>query len=328
MHDHHYIHLFFRLSMQFFSKDDVAARLPYGPLMNALAHGLQQPITSPARSHFQPNGDASAVLVMAAWKPHAIMGVKLVSIWPGNNAKGMPAVAGVYVVMSCVDGTPLAVIDGTELTLRRTAAAAALGARLLARPESRRLLVLGTGALAAPLALAHAAALDLQEIMVWGRTLAKAQAVVDALGASGVTSRATDDAQTALAACDIAVAATTATEPFIRSAWVQPGTHLGLVGAFTPAMAEAEPALLTRARLFADTREGVLQKGGEVWQALQAGLINAADIHAELAELTAPGAAAGRMRDTDITVFKSVGFAALDLIAAERVLEINTVVAQ
>ncbi len=308
--------------MQFIDRFETARRLPYPALIEALARGLQQPIVSPARSHFQPNADASAVLVMSAWQPHGIFGCKVVSVWPGNNALGKPAVAAAYVAMSCEDGSVMAMIDGTELTLRRTAAAAALAAQKLARPGSRRLLVIGCGALALPMVEAHRAVFALSDVLIWGRQIDKAQALVDALAGLGIAARASSDLQQALAGADIAVAVTTATQAFIPANWVKPGTHLGLVGAFTPEMAEAEPALLARCRLFADSREAVLQKGGEVVQALKRGLIAESDICAELAELAAAARpAAGRLADSDVTVFKSVGFAALDLIAAGLVLE-------
>ena len=226
-----------------------------------------------------------------------------------------------YVVTSCKDGTPLAVIDGTELTLRRTAAAAALAARALARPNSQRLVVLGTGALSAHLAMAHHSVFGLSEITIWGRSLDKACRVVASLAQVGIAAHATSDLQLALANADIVAAATTASTPFIPNAWVKAGTHLGLVGAFTANMAEAELQLLPRARLFADNRAAVLEKGGEVVQALRAGLISAQDVLAELSELvTSPALVDGRHSESDITVFKSVGFAALDLIAAEHVL--------
>jgi ornithine cyclodeaminase len=109
-------------------------------------------------------------------------------------------------------------------------------------------------------------------------------------------------------------------DPFIRAEWVRPGTHVGLVGAFTPAMAEAEPALMARSQVFADSREAILQKGGEVLQAIQQGLIAHSDIQAEVAELAAEPQRAWRAGPEAITVFKSVGFAALDLIAARQVV--------
>lgn len=307
--------------MQFIAKEDVERLAPYSALVEALASGLREPIESPPRSHFNPNHDASAVLIMPAWKSHQVMGTKIVSIWPENNARGQSAVSAIYVVTSCKDGTPLAVIDGTELTLRRTAAAAALAARLLARSNSTRLLVLGTGALSAHMAMAHHSVLNLLEITIWGRQLDKAQDIVATLARAGIAARATADLQHALANTDIVAAATTASTAFIPNAWVQAGTHLGLIGAFTASMAEAEPQLLTRARVFADSRAAVLEKGGEVVQAVRAGLISAQDVRAELSELVAvPPLVDGRRAEADITVFKSVGFAALDLIAAQHVL--------
>ena len=305
--------------MQFFDQAAVASALPYPALIDALAVGLQQSIESPLRSHYEPNGDASTVLIMPAWKAHENLGVKLVSIWPGNSAKGQSAVSAVYVLISCEDGKPIAVLDGTELTMRRTAAAAALAARILARKNSRTLAILGTGSLSAPLAVAHASVMNFKTILVWGRDVKKAQAVVDNLALQGITAHASGDLQATLAQADVVCAASTATAPFIRSDWVKPGTHLGLIGAFTPTMAEAEPALMPRARVFADSRDAILQKGGEVLQAIQQGLIAASDIQAELAEIAAAPQRAWRQSDAAITVFKSVGFASLDLIAAELV---------
>jgi ornithine cyclodeaminase len=305
--------------MQFFDQAAVAQALPYPALIDALAAGLQQPIESPARSVYAPNGDNSAVLIMPAWKHHENMGVKLVSIWPGNSARGKSAVSAVYVLISCEDGNPVAVLDGTELTLRRTAAAAALAARILARKNSQTLAILGTGSLSAPMAAAHASVMDFKRIVVWGRDVNKAQAVVDSLALQGITAQASSDLQATLAQADVVSAASTATEPFIRSDWVKPGTHLGLIGAFTPTMAEAEPALMPRAQVFADSLEAILQKGGEVLQAIQQGLIAASDIQAELAEIAAQPQRTWRSGDDAITVFKSVGFASLDLIAAELV---------
>ena len=308
--------------MQFIPKDEVARLTPYGALIQSLAKGLREPIESPPRSHFNPNHDASTVLIMPAWRPKRMMGTKIVSIWPENNARGKPAVSAVYVLTSCEDGTTLAVIDGTELTLRRTAGAAALAAQLLTRPGSTRLAVLGTGALSAHMAMAHHSVFKLFETVIWGRQLDKAQAVVDELAKVGIAARATTNLESTLAATDIVAAVTTATAPFIRSEWIKPGAHLGLIGAFTANMAEAEPQLLPGVRLFVDTREGVLQKGGEVWQALRAGLISEADVRGELTELLASSPQmTGRSSDQDITVYKSVGFAALDLIAAEHVLQ-------
>ncbi len=296
---------------------ELARLTPYPLLADALRRGLRG-VVSPPRTHLDPTGQGDALLLMPAWRDGALLGVKLVTVYPGNAARGAPAVAAAYAAFDHADGRLLALLDGTVLTVRRTAAAAALAALLLARPGARTLLVCGTGALAPELVRAHAALLPaLARILIWGRNETKARALAAALAAEALPADRAADLEAALAQADIVAAATTATEPFLRAAAIRPGMHLGLIGAFTPAMAEAEPALLARARLFADDRDSVLAKGGEVVQAIAAGLIAPAALEADLAGLvSAPPVRAAE----DVTVFKSVGFAALDLIAAEVAL--------
>jgi len=307
--------------MKHFDMKAIQTALPYPLLVDALAQGLQQFAETPARSFFSPNQDASCVMIMPAWRPHQMMGVKLVSVWPENNAKGESAVSAVYVLISCLDGRPLAVLDGTELTLRRTAAAAALAAKRLARDNSETLAVLGTGSLSVPLVQAHTDTMRFKNVLVWGRQFYKSQLVVNQLRELGIEVRAMGDLHKTLAMSDVVAVATTATEPFLKAAWVRPGTHISLVGAFTPQMAEAEPGLISKSQLFADCRASVLEKGGEVFQAIEQGLILDSDIIADLAELTAQPDRSWRHDAQAITVFKSVGFALLDLIAAELVIK-------
>ena len=307
--------------MKYFDMKAIQTALPYPLLVEALAQGLQQFAQTPARSFFSPNQDASCVMIMPAWRPHQMMGVKLVSVWPENNAKGESAVSAVYVVISCLDGRPLAVLDGTELTLRRTAAAAALAAKRLARENSETLAVLGTGSLSVPLVQAHTDTMRLKNVLVWGRQFHKTQRVVKQLKELGIEVRAMGDLEETLALSDVVAVATTATEPFLKADWVKPGTHISLVGAFTPQMAEAEPVLMARSQLFADCRASVLEKGGEVFQAIKQGLVLDSDVIADLAELTAQSDRNWRHDGQAITVFKSVGFALLDLIAAEVVMK-------
>ncbi len=305
--------------MQHFDSKAIEKALPYPLLVKALAHGLQLAIEAPPRSHLNPNHDASCVLIMPAWRPHQLMGVKLVSVWPGNNVKGESAVSGVYVLISCENGHPVAVLDGTTLTLRRTAAAAALAARKLARQDSTTLAVLGTGALSVPLVQAHLDVMPFQNVLVWGRQASKAQTVVAQLQQQGIAASLATDIEQTLAQADVVAVATTATEPFICTGWVRPGTHVGLIGAFTAQMAEAEPSLMPLAKVFADSRDAVLEKGGEVFQAIQQGIITPSAIQADLAELAAQPENHVWRKAQDITVYKSVGFASLDLIAAELI---------
>lgn len=310
--------------MNYFDSSAVRKALPYPQLIDALAHGLQLPIEAPPRSFFTPNDDASCVLIMPAWKTKEVFGVKLVSVWPSNKDIGSPTVSAVYVLLSCENGMPLAVIDGTELTLRRTAAAAALAASLLARKNSQTLAMLGTGALSVPLVQAHASVMHFKNILIWGRQKNKALSVVAELKNLGIESTYSDDLSATLNKADVVAAATTATEPFIISKWLKPGTHLGLIGAFTPQMAEAEPALMSKVQIFADNRSAVLEKGGEILQAIDQGIISPSSIEGELSELASAPTRSWRNNDQAITVFKSVGFASLDLIAAELVFQSKT----
>jgi alanine dehydrogenase len=302
----------------------LAELTPYPALLDALARGLARPIECPPRMHLDPTGAGDALMLMPAWRPPGVMqgglvGVKLVTAYPGNAARGLAAVAASYTAFDRETGQVLAVLDGTELTVRRTAAAAALGAKWLARADSRRLLVVGTGALSQPLARAHLAAMPrLAEVRVWGRVAAKAARAAGMLAAEGIPAEPAGALAGEVAAADVIVTATTAREPLIASGWVRPGAHLGLVGAFTPAMAEADPALLSRAELWADERAAVLAKGGEVVQAIAQRIIGAEAVRGDLAAL-ARGPRPAR-DPAAITVFKSVGFAALDLIAAELAL--------
>lgn len=299
---------------------ELERRTSYPALIAALRQRLPERIASPQRLILDPTGLGDALLLMPAWREGGLTVVKLVTVYPRNAAAGRPALDASVAVFDQSDGRLRAILDGVVLTVRRTAAASALGATLLARPDSATLLVIGTGALAPALARAHLAAQPgLRRVRVWGRTPSKAETLAANLRAEGVDASAAADLEAALAEADTIVAATTATEPIIRADAVRPGTHLSLVGAFTPAMAEAEPTLMPRARIFADDRASILLKGGEVAQAIGAGLIAESAIEADLAELVR-GDPPPRGRD-DITVFKSVGFAALDLIAAEVALE-------
>jgi ornithine cyclodeaminase len=283
----------------------VAAATPWGALAEALRTRLAEPITSPPRTVVDPTGAGDALLLMPAWRAGGAMVVKLVTVYPRES----PALDGLVVAFDQATGKVTAVLDGMAITNRRTAAAAALGSSLLARRGARRLLVVGTGALCVPLIAAHRAIAGVTEVRVWGRSPARAAAIGE---------KVADDLAASIAWADIIACATTARAPIIAADAVRPGTHLTLVGAFTPAMAEAEPALLARASLiYADDRDSVLAKGGEVFQAIRDGSIPESAVRGSLKDLVAAPPARA---DDAITVFKTVGFAALDLIATELAL--------
>ncbi len=248
---------------------------------------------------------------MPAWQGDWL-GVKLVTVHPDNAARGLDAVHSSYLLSRASTGEPVALIDGDSLTARRTAAASALAASFLSRPDASRLLLLGAGRVASMLPEAHRAVRPIGEVMVWNRGAARRDTLVGHLRAQGFEARAVHDLPEAAAAADIVSCATLSSTPLVEGAWLRPGTHLDLVGAFTPSMREADPAALHGASVYADT-PAALDECGELagWtEARLAGI---------LATLCAAGP--GRRRAGERTVFKSVGSAIEDLAAAVMVAE-------
>jgi ornithine cyclodeaminase len=295
--------------------------LPYPALIDALRTAFAGDVEVPVRHHHavpRPGQDPAVLLLMPAWQPGEATGVKLVHICAGNESRGLPSVQGLYVLFDGPTGTPLAVMDGTALTLRRTAATSALAAGWLAREDSRRLLVIGAGALAPHLARAHAANRPIDEIRIWNRTGSRAEAVAATLVAEGLPARPTADLDQALGWADIVSCGTMSREPLVKGELLRPGTHVDLVGAFTPAMRESDDATLRRARVYVDARDGALAEAGDLLLAIESGAFTPAGICGDLFEL-ARGKAAGRGSADEITLFKSVGNALEDLTAARLV---------
>jgi ornithine cyclodeaminase len=299
----------------------VEAALPYPRLVESLRDGFREPGEVPVRHHHavpRPGQEPAVLLLMPAWQPGDVTGVKLVHVASGNEARGLPSVQGVYVLFDGPTGTPLAVMDGTALTVRRTAAASALAASYLARPDARVMAMLGAGAMAPHLVRAHAAVRPVAEVRLWNRTRPRAEALAAELAQDGFAVTVADTAEAAVRGADIVSAATMSREPLVRGAWLGPGVHVDLVGAFTPEMRESDDEVMRRSEVFVDTREGALTEAGDIRLAIEAGALTPERIRADLFELT-QGHHPGRRRPDEITVFKSVGSALEDLIAARLV---------
>ncbi|MEV8320158.1 ornithine cyclodeaminase family protein [Streptomyces sp. NPDC059900] len=292
--------------------------LPFGELLPALREGFVRGAHSPARHHHTVDPDADAtLLLMPAWSHGEFVGVKLVNVFPANAARGKPALSSAYVLASAVTGEHLAVIDGNELTRRRTIGTSVLAASYLARPESATLLVVGVGHVGSLAVEAYRSAFDLRTVLVHARTTTNAQRMVDTLRDQDLEAHVVTDLASAAAEADIITCATLATEPVIRGEWLTPGTHLDLIGSFRPTMREADDACLRRGTLFIDTPQAI-KEAGELAQPIEAGLLSPDDIAATLPELCA-GSHPGRTAHEEITVFKTVGSAAADLSAASLV---------
>jgi alanine dehydrogenase len=223
----------------------------------------------------------------------------------------LPSVQALYPLFDGKNGAPLAVLDGTALTYRKTAADSALGSRLLSNPHSRILLMVGAGALSPYLIDAHRALRpSIERVLIWNRDRAKAAKLAKTLKAE-----VADDLERAVREADIVSCATSSTSPVVKGSWLKPGAHLDLVGSFTPEMREADDEAVKRARLFVDSRWFAIDQPGDLADPLRRGVIRRQDIEADLFELCRDGYDVNR-KPEDITLFKNGGGAHLDLFTA------------
>jgi ornithine cyclodeaminase len=253
------------------------------------------------------------LLTRSAWVDGMGLAVKAGVIFPGNAAIGKPTVVGAVNLFSDHDGSLEALLDFGLVTKWKTAADSLLAARLLARPDARRILIVGAGVVAASLVAAYRAVFPQAEVAVWARQPAAAQA----FAARHHTAVAADLAQ-AVGAADIIATATMATEPLIRGAWLRPGTHLDLIGAYTPAMREVDTDCIRRASVFVDARATTVDHIGDLTVPIAEGAITAADIRGDFYDIA--GGGFGRTHDDEITLCENGGGAHLDLMTARYIL--------
>jgi ornithine cyclodeaminase/alanine dehydrogenase-like protein (mu-crystallin family) len=302
----------------FADADTVHNHLPYPELVEALrrAHLDVAPEFAAVVTD-DPAGGPNSFLALTAWQRGDAIAAKLVSVFPGNRT--IPSVQGVVVLFDGADGSVRLVADGAAMTFRKTAADSALGALLLSREDAEVLLVVGAGGLAPHLIAAHLAVRpSLRTVLVWNRTPARAAALAARTAVPGVRVEAVSDLDSSVARADIVSCVTMSTEPLVRGELLRPGAHLDLVGSFTPAMREADDEALRRASVFVDTRTD-LDRSGEIHHAVASGALSAADIRGDLYELCT-GQVPGRTGPGEITLYKNVGGAHLDLYAARHLL--------
>ena len=296
--------------------------LAFEPLIAALRQMFIGGCEVPQRHTHRvgPEGPAAGtLLLMPAWRADARLGLKTVSIFPGNTALGKPTLHSAYLLFDARSGEPLAMIDGNEITTRRTAAASALAASHLARADASRLLIVGAGRVAGVMAEAMRSVRPIREVTLWNRHPAAAVALAERLCEQGFDAHATTDLEAATAQADIVSCATLSGTPLIHGAWLRAGTHLDLVGGFSPAMRESDAACFSRSRVYVDTPEALL-KAGDVLQAIAEAAFAATDLQGTLTGLCR-GECGGRQTTDELTLFKSVGTALEDLAAAECVYE-------
>ncbi len=230
-------------------------------------------------------------------------------MFPGNGARGLPAVSASYLLCDGATGQHLALIDGAEITRRRTAAASALAGSSLSRADATSLLIVGSGHVGGLLAEAYRVVRPIDQVMVWNIRPAGAERLAARIGGEAVT-----DLAAAVRRADIVSCATLSRAPLVHGDWLRPGTHLDLIGGFTPAMREADDAAVRRSRVFIDT-EAALAEAGDLIDPIARGVLRREDIAGSLFSLCR-GETAGRCDAAEITLFKSVGSALEDLAAA------------
>jgi ornithine cyclodeaminase len=292
-----------------FDAEATRERLPFGQLIPALREAFVRGAAVPPRQVLELG--AATSLLMPAWDG-AHYAVKVVNVAPGNAAQGLPSVHASVLLYDAATGVPLALIDGGEVTARRTVAASALAALLLARADASKLLVVGGGRLARLLPLAYREVRPLEAVRVWARSPAQAESVAAAWRALGLAADVAPSLEAGVRWADIVSCATLATEPLIEDRWLRPGMHLDLIGSFTPAMREADDACLHGAAVVVDTEEALLKSG-------DLASFDRRHLRGTLAS-TVRGETPARRSADERTVFKSVGTALEDLAAAVLVL--------
>jgi len=273
----------------------------------------------PVRHHHAIQGKGGVdgtLLLMPAWQSGRFLGLKSVTVYPANPSSGLPTLIGFYALINAQTGELLAFMDAAVLTSKRTAAASALAATFLAREDTSKLLMIGTGALAPYMIHAHAAVRSISHVAIYGRSADKVDRLVATFANEPFAVSRVRDLEAAAGNADIICCATTVTVPILRGAWLKPGVHVDLVGAFKPGMREADTDAIVRARVYVDNRASTLHEAGDILTPLQQGVIKENHIVGDLFELSR-GEKAGRQSSTEITLFKSVGMALEDLAAAE-----------
>jgi ornithine cyclodeaminase len=296
--------------------------LPFATLVDELAAMHREPIglvDEMLMESADAHDNVNHFFIRSGWQPEKAVGAKVISIFPRNNqTQQYPSIQAVYVLFEGEHGSPLACLDGTALTWLKTAADSALGSSLLARDDVESMLMIGAGQMAPYLVAAHCALRpSIARVVIWNRSADKAARLCDQLAERlpQVAFEVGDDLESAVRGAELVCSAVGCIEPVVRGDWLQPGTHVDLVGAYRPDMREADDTVLTRGRLFVDARETTIHHIGELMIPLAAGVITEADVRADLAQLCLRQHPGRESRD-EITVFKNGGGGHLDLMCA------------
>ena len=313
-------------TIAFYTAADIRDALNFPMLIEALRVGFTEHLTIPPRLHVNydnyEDGNQNTLLLMPAIKCGDIAGVKIVNVASANSKRNLPSIQGIYYVLDAISGIPKALMDANELTNWRTAASSALAATFLAPVAARSLLMVGTGALAPYIIKAHLAVRPLKELMVYGRTTEKARIIAQQHEDQFEKVTVVKNLGEAVPKADIVSVATSSTTPLIKGVWLRPGQHIDLIGSFKPNMREADDDVMIQSRIYVDHIEMAPKESGDLAIPLSKNVISLGDIQGDLFQLC-QNKVKGRISDDEITVFKSVGHALEDLVAAQLILKTN-----
>ena len=306
--------------MRFIDRAEIARRLTYDlciPIVREAMIAFSKGETKQLLRSIITLSEGRLFGVMpGAMGAEAVFGAKLISVFHGNFDKGAPSHQGVVVLFDPESGAPVCVLEAGEITAIRTAAASAVATDALARPNATRLALLGYGEQAATHARAISKVRKLKSIAVWGRSPERAQAFAARMQTElGLPFTAAPSAEAAAREADIICTVSAAAEPILLGAWVQPGTHVNIVGSSYAGPVEVDNDLVVRSRFIADSREGALRQGAEFLRAKEVGLIGDDHIVAEIGQVLA-GDIEGRRNNEEITAYKSLGHIVQDLASA------------
>jgi ornithine cyclodeaminase/alanine dehydrogenase-like protein (mu-crystallin family) len=311
--------------MLIINAEDTRRLMPMGDCIEVMDRAMRAAsageVEAPERVIAPLADGISYFILMPGFFPDSeVYGAKVVSLHPANPASGRPAVQGFVTLFDAQTGTPAALIDGAEITRIRTAAASALAARTLARPDAHSHGILGAGVQAASHLEAMACVRGIDRVVVWARNPEKArQFATEQSVRHGIEVTAQERPDRA-AACDIVSVVTHSPVPVLQGAWLKPGAHISLVGSHEAEHREADTEAVTRAAVYVDSRRGALSEAGDLLIPISEGRFTAGDIVGEIGEVLL-GTSPGRRDGTQVTLYKSLGIVAQDLFAAEHLLK-------
>jgi 1-pyrroline-2-carboxylate reductase [NAD(P)H] len=307
--------------MKIISAEEVHAALSYPDLVDALQDAFSKEFKMPPRNVFMlddKDDNTNAFALLPSWND-SLIGVKAFTYFPDNPRPQYQSLYSKIMLFDRQHGEPLALVDGTSVTFWRTAAISGLASRLLSRENSESLLLLGTGNLSTYIIRAQASVRPLKKVMVWGRTPANAERVIQTMAAElgEIEFSVADKLEAACGLADIVVSATASHEPLVMGDWIKEGTHTDFIGNHHATKRECDTALVLKSKVYADSRDNCFKEAGEILVPISEGVFQKEQVLGQLTEMCT-GQVPLRTNDQEITLFKSIGMALSDLVGAGK----------